>query len=486
VAPSAAPASAASRSPKLAFAGALLAYFLYFNWQHLYVDFAPDDMMNIYEYWRHGPWRLLYSQFFLWHDFYRPMGGVFYLPLFTIFGFDPLPYHAVALAFLLGASALIYRLGRLLGAGPLAAWCAAVVVAYHGGLANLYFNIAFIYDVLCLFFFLAAMVLYVAPREADRAPRAWEQIAFYACYLCALNSKEMAITLPVVLLAYEWFYHRPAIHSRHDLRLWLGGPARTTIVAGMIALVYLYGRVLGPGSISQTNGYSLHFSFDRLLTFQQGAIHALLLLQQDVGWNTVLSLWAVVTYLAWRRDRPLLRWCWVVMVVTPVPVEFLEGRGAAVLAVPLIGWALFAACVLTQAIFALSDFLGGEPVFRRIGRPLRLAVLFAYLLFVWIAQNRWARDFGWSGSMREVGGVTPHVIDEFRRLNPHMRPHSSAIFLHDPFEAWDMYFIAELWFRDKTLDFRLQSKTADPPDRFDYVFDWRDGRLVQLEHVKSQ
>jgi hypothetical protein len=314
----------------------------------------------------------------------------------------------------------------------------------------------------------------------------WERIAFYVCFLCALNSKEMAITLPLVILAYEWLYHRPAVRSVRDLRLWLTGPALTALIAGIVTLPYLYARVLGLGGLAHSTGYSVDFSFARVLAFQQAAIRDLFLLPQNIGWKTVLSLWTVITYLAWRRDQPLLRWCWVIMLVTPIPVEFLQGRHAAVLAIPLAGWALFAATLLVQATFALADFLGGEPLFRRIERPARVVMILAYVLVLWVAQNQWMRGMGGFQSMRQVGELTAHVIDQFRELHPWMRPHTTAVFTNDPFEAWDMYFIAQLWFRDKTLDFRLQNKTHDPVDRFDYVFDYRNGRLIQVEHVKSQ
>jgi hypothetical protein len=465
---------------ELAFAGLLVGYFLYFNRDTLRVPFAPDDMMNMYGYWRYGTFRLLYSQFLLWHEFYRPMGGLFYYPLFSFFGFNPVPYHAVTLALLLANTGLMYRLGRLLGCGRLAAWGAAIIVAYHAGLANLYDNIPFIYDVLCSVFFLAALVCYTGPRSAGRAPRGWERAGFYVCYVCALNSKEMAVTLPAVVLAYEWFYHRPAIGSLKDLKEWLRGRARMALIGGLIALPYLYSRVLG---LTHNNGYHPRFSLAQALAFQEAAIRDLFLLSQDVGWITVISLWAAITYLAWRRKRPLLRWCWIVMVVTPLPVEFLEGRHAAVLAIPLAGWALFTSVLVTQAAEAFSGFLGGEPGFRLIQRDLRMAVILGYLLFVWAAQNQWAQSFRKPG---DVGPMTAHIISEFRRLNPHLPSHSLVALLHDPFEDWDMYFIAQLWFRDRTLEFRLQNKTPEPLDRFDYVFDYRDGKLVQLPHVKTE
>ena len=74
-------------------------------------------------------------------------------------------------------------------------------------------------------------------------------------------------------------------------------------------------------------------------------------------------IWLAFTYLAFRRDRPILRLCWVILVITPLPVEFLEGRGEAVLAVPLIGVAIFAAVVFTDFAWTVADAFKGEPIF---------------------------------------------------------------------------------------------------------------------------
>ena len=114
--------------------------------------FGADDMMNIAAHWRPNPWRLLYSPFLLWHDFYRPLGGLFYVPIFWKFGLNPWPFHAALLALLLINAALLYRLARLLGATELAAWLAALIAAYHAGLVNLYWDTAHVYDALCAVF----------------------------------------------------------------------------------------------------------------------------------------------------------------------------------------------------------------------------------------------------------------------------------------------------------------------------------------------
>ena len=191
-----------------------LAWFLYFSRDVLGVHFAPDDMMNVDNfYWTPGLWRLFYSQFLIWRGYYRPMGGLFYLPILSVWGLNPAPYH-VALSLVLAVNVyLVYRLARLLGAGEWAAGLAALVACYHAGLGNLYYNTAFVYDALCGCFFLAALVYYCGIRDTGRLLSVGQKAIFAALVLCALNSKEMALTLPAILAVYEWIYHPSASYG---------------------------------------------------------------------------------------------------------------------------------------------------------------------------------------------------------------------------------------------------------------------------------
>src|ERR1035441_3071266 len=215
---------AISRWRKLAFALFTLAYFLYFNWDGLWVRFAADDMQNMAFYWRLAPVRVLLGRFVPWCGSYRPMAGLFYLPLLKGFGLNPLPYHAVMLAILLGNLYLMYRFALRVGCGELQAGLATLIVAYHAGLSMLYYNTAFIYDVLCFSFYMGAFLCYARVRARGRLLRGGETALVMGLYLCALDSKEMALTLPIVLLAYEWIYHpvdgRPAAWTPSGIARW--------------------------------------------------------------------------------------------------------------------------------------------------------------------------------------------------------------------------------------------------------------------------
>ena len=118
----------------------VVTYFIYFAADTVKVHFAPDDIMNMANYWRLKPWRIVPSLFMPWRGFYRPMAALYYVPLHYLFGLNPAPYHVVLLLLLLVSVCLTYRLAMLLQAEKVTAVLAALIVCFHAGVANLYYN----------------------------------------------------------------------------------------------------------------------------------------------------------------------------------------------------------------------------------------------------------------------------------------------------------------------------------------------------------
>ena len=452
---------------RLAFAAFLLAWFLYFTHDGLRVHFAVDDIGNMAHYYRGGPFALALSQFTLWRGDYRPMGGLFYVPILTFAGLNPVPYQTALLAILLVNVYFVWRLARRLGAGELAAWLAALVVAYHAGLHNLYYNAAFVYDALCCFFYLAAFLYYLRVRESRGAgPLA----LFLALNLCALNSKEMAVTLPLVLLVYEWIYHRR-------------GPTRLVLFSAALTAIDVFGKVFGPDALVNAEAYHPVFALRRVRDFQRLSLGDLLF-GWGAGWGGIVLLWAMLAYLAWRRDRPVLRFFWWFMLLTPLPIEFLVGKSQACLYIPMVGWAIFGAVIFVDLVEALAHVLEREPWGRRLGHSGVVALLVAVGLYLWARQNREYKRTHAEPVMAALGRESWDVIQQFRAVNPHARHGSKVAFLDDPFHSWDMLFVAELWFRDRSLDIHVARHGPLTPEelaRMDYVFTFQDGKLVKLK-----
>lgn len=458
------------------------AYFFYFVADTVNVRFAPDDMMNMAYYWRLSSWKLLVSLFMPWRGFYRPLGGLYYLPLHYFFGLNPFPYHIVALFLLLVSLLLTYRLATVLGLGRLTTLLAVLIVSFHAGVANLYYNTAFIYDVLCGLFYLATLIYYVRIREDGRILRGSEIPCFLALYLLALDAKEMAVTLPVIILAYEWIYQAESRPDWRHLAAWIRGPGRGFAMSAILNIPYCYGKAHGRDALMSQLAYAPVVSLDRLKIFQMRSLGELFLAWGQFKIRAVVLLWFAAFYLAWRLNSRILRFCWVYVAVTPLPIEFLEGRGGACLFIPLLGWAIFAAVVFREIVKVLTRALAGDPVLRHLGAHAISTILIATGMFLWAAENRSLKASYIGPSMSALGQPTWDVIRQLRQLNPKVRPNSSIVFLTDPFEGWDMAFIAELWFRDRSLDIRLERKTPSTPDelaRANHLFTFVEGRLVQ-------
>ena len=484
-------ASAVRPSAVRRLGGALLlgAWFWYFSRDVPGVHFSPDDMMNVDNfYWTPGLWRLVYSQFLIWRGYYRPMGGLFYLPVLGIWGLNPAPYH-VALSLVLAINVyLVYRLARLLGAGERAAGLAALVACYHAGLANLYYNTAYVYDALCGCLFLASLVYYCSIRRSGRLLSLGEKAIFGLLVLCALNSKEMALTLPAVVLGYEFVYRPPAIGVRASLSGWLRGPGSPALIAACLALLDIYGKVFGVDALTGMEGYRPVFTWQRFAEYQKT------FLGDAAFWHSggagLLAFWAVVSYLAWRPGaRPILRFCWLFLIFTPIPLEFLPGKSQACLYIPMLGLAIFGAVIFVDTVDALARVLSTEPIFRHLGRfrhlgqPALAAGLVAVAIFYWGRENLQRKQLLVKPVMAALGAQTWEVIQQFRDVDPHVTPHSHVVFLHDPFTEWDMLFIADLWFRDRSVTVHLQRLTPLSEAELSgagAVFDYREGKLLRV------
>ena len=154
---------------------------------------------------------------------------------------------------------------------------------------------------------------------------------------------------------------------------------------------------------------------------------------------------------------------------------------AACLYIPLAGWAVFATVVLTDVAAAVARFLAQEPLFRRAGYSALFAAIVCVSFFFWAQENDYLKRTFVRGAMAVLGKQTAEVLGQMRALNPRVKPGSHVVFLNDPFDGWDMSFIAELWFRDRSLHFHLQRKTPLTPEELARmtVFDFQNGRMVQ-------
>ena len=87
---------------------------------------------------------------------------------------------------------------------------------------------------------------------------------FLLLYVLALDSKEMAVTLPVIILIYE-FLKAPRWADCKAFLPWSVHYATPSLVAGAVTVIYIYGKVYGTGSLTRLDPYRPRYSWHQFV-----------------------------------------------------------------------------------------------------------------------------------------------------------------------------------------------------------------------------
>jgi hypothetical protein len=215
-------------------------------------------------------------------------------------------------------------------------------------------------------FYLAALTSYVHIREKGAYLRPLQLVLFLVLYICALNSKEMAVSLPVIVLIYELL--KSSRWARWKALLsWTRLDAAPALIGGAITAVYVYSKIGGTASTTLSDSYRPTYSWHNFVTSNASFVGELLYAPQAITPTTLLLLWAAVfTYAFFRRDRMLrLMAFWIVIV--PLPITFIFPiRSGGCLYLLLFGWSMICARASCDLIaFVANAFVAHG---QRIGR----------------------------------------------------------------------------------------------------------------------
>lgn len=472
-------------------AGALLlaCYFFRLTRASLHVYFTPDDLMNLYRSWIFSAGRLLKANllFFLNSDFGRPMGSLWYRVIVDLAGFHSFWFHASNLAILAANIWLTYVVVRRLAGSREIAALTALAMAYQQRLAWLYFDTGFIYDVLCYFFLFAALALYLRVRAGAAALRPWQWTTLFALYICALNSKEMAVMLPAFLGTYELLYHPPRDWQTTTLYRWLLREGRATLLTGAVAVLFVVGRSMGSESLTHNAAYRPSFTWTQFMLTSRHFAGDFLAMPDWPAW-AVLLLWTALAAIAWAARSRVLGFAWLFLMFSPLPIAFIAPRGSAQYYVCVFGWMLYAAVLLAK----LTAFLTrGVPIAEWWLARARGAALFV----VSMAILYWAyKPLGYAGisSASVEAPENRNTVAQLHAAAPSIRPGSRLLFLNDPIRPdwFNLIFIVRLSYDDPSLRiFRVKEMKQPPSDQeiasYDYVFDYHDGRFFELKKPNS-
>jgi hypothetical protein len=459
----------------------LIAYFLYFALPARHGGFREDEMLNIWIYWKFGAFKSLLGNLMFWTTFYRPAGAFYYLPLYHFFQLNPLPYRIAQITILVALIPIAYYLARLLTSSRAVAFLTVLALCYHPGLANLVFVGAFIYDVLCGLFYLAALTYYIHFREQDVRLRPLQLLIFLALYVLALDSKEMAVTLPVIVLAYE-FIRAPRLPDWAALGRWIFNCAIAPLIAGAVTAIYLSGKLYGSGSLTRLDPYRPRYSWHHFVTANAKFLGDLFFAGNALTPKALFIIWAIVwTYAFLRRDRATrLMAIWVIVV--PLPLAFLVPlRGGGSLYLLLFGWAmLFAkiasdlALLISNAAVAVGQILGDAG--KKIpASAIRIAVIAIVAVCLGLFTHWQNQRLDTTRALLGVGQKVDHVIAAIESLKLQPAVGSTVLLKMEeqPFQnRWHPLFIASLIWNDHSLQIWLDGLSKVAPEQLakaDYV-----------------
>ena len=172
-------------------------------------------------------------------NYYRPVANAFYTLCYVIFGPHPWGFHLVNILFHAGSSVIVFLLAEVLfdTTGPTSAKSTLLPSAFPAGtrrkvgilspsfIAGLLFAvhpvhteavnwIAGLSDVAFSFFFLLSLYLYALSQGMRRPAYIVSVLSFFLAVLC----KEPALTLPVILISYDYCFGSQAPWSADRLK----------------------------------------------------------------------------------------------------------------------------------------------------------------------------------------------------------------------------------------------------------------------------
>jgi hypothetical protein len=302
-----------------------------------------------------------------------------------------------------------------------------------------------------------------------------------ALYVGALNAKEMAVSLPVLLAAYEVIYHGRALGGSGPHWPWREG--RGVLVTGLLTLPYVIGKLTAGGSLVENPAYRLTISPGHYLHTFHLYLNPLLY-QEHVFHdpNTIQLLLAMLGIALWQRRRPLL-FAWCFLLVSLLPVAFIAHYSAFFLYLPMAGWSLYAAVLLVIARRLLAS------LFVRLGRlqagrvQIVSVVALPLVLSLFLAPHHRRESEKTLRIFESVQPPSRQLAQELIALRPTLPRGARVLFLDHPF-AKDEYFylfLVRLLYRDMSITVEEAPVGHGPRTghgHHDAVFMFQQGRLV--------
>ncbi len=432
---------------------AVLAYVVVLGYPFIYDDVGQilknpsiQSWHNLPQYFTHNVW----AQFNAVSNYYRPVFLMWLLLNFSLFGVDPVGWHAASLLLHAGATALVYSLARRDLKDNVAAGFCAAIFAVHPIHVESVTWISGVTEPLLAVLFLGCILCF--RRWQDGNDYRWYGASLLLCVF-ALLAKETAVMIVPTLFFYEWVRPRDAVPLQR-----LRAAALAAVPFAVLTVAYLVVRSLvlkgfapdigshvTKATVLFTLPAALWFYFEKLVwpsslsvfypfafVAKPGLANFLLPGLALIAVFAGLSMWA-------RRQSEVLPACvWMLLPLLPplialgrfVPSDLVHDR---YLYLPSIGFAMLVAMALRRRRFGQHC---------AAGIPVAQAVLLACLV-VGLSASTMAQSRYWSnGQLLYERGIeiAPHSLVALHQMSALMSQQkdypASRKFLEQALEAY--------------------------------------------------
>ncbi len=192
--------------------------------------FVYDDVFTITDNYFIRDWKNFFSLFT--YDYFQSSGEVTYRPVVTLSYFidysiwhlNPAGFHLTNILLHMMNGVLVYILLSTFGKDKTIPFLASILFVLHPILTEAVNGISYREDLLATTFFLGAMLLFMKSKIQN--PKS--KIAHYLyplslfSYLLALCSKEIAITLPLMVFLFDWIFGDRSKKKNNVIRYYSG------------------------------------------------------------------------------------------------------------------------------------------------------------------------------------------------------------------------------------------------------------------------
>jgi hypothetical protein len=362
----------------------LTLYFVRSSRAGLYAWFTQDDagnLLNMHGYWQHSLREVAGGAVRVVTGVYRPLGGIYYFVLYRAYGFHPIPFRAVCLGVMLANVLLAFALIRRMSRSTVAALFGATLIVHHPAVLELLYSSGTVYEILCFCFYLLTLLCYVVWRDAaersGRSNLSWPQVAgILALTGAALDSKEMAMTIPAALMLVELFFYPPKFQSWRDLVQVVRARTRAVLATAALVLATLAVKLGTSNPLSNDSRYATHSLTATLDAFR--AYHNFLLygdlFSAHLTLVELLALWTAMAVVAVLLRSRAMKFGLCFLIVSMLPVCLIAPRGGYMIYIPLFGWALWTGALFSRLVE------GAARVLPRRLRPIVTVVIVAMVL----------------------------------------------------------------------------------------------------------